>query len=63
MSVRVPPLDHLFGPSWRPLGESWRPPDLLWGHIGGFLSRFVVTLEASWALLERQEAEKARTPK
>ena len=34
-----------------------------WGSLGGLLGRLGAVLEASWAVLERRKAEKARTPK
>ena len=65
-----PPLGPLLGPSWSPLGPSWAPlgpswgplgPS--WGPLGGLLGCLGAILEASWVVLERREAEKARMPK
>ena len=70
MSVRVPRLGSLLepswgplGPSWRPLGPSWGPLGLFWGSLGGLLGYVGAIFGASWAVVERREAEKARTPK
>ena len=65
-----PPLGPLLGPSWSPLGPSWAPlgpswgplgPS--WGRLGGLLGRLGVVLGHSWAILKRQDDEKARKPK
>eukprot|EP00959_Pyramimonas_sp_CCMP1952_P002832 58554-Pyramimonas_sp.AAC.1 len=56
MTVRVPRLGALLEPSWGPLRLSWRPLGGLLGHLGAVLG-------ASWPVLERREADKARTPK
>ena len=56
LSVRVPPLGRLLGPCLEPLGPSW-------GALRGLLGNLGTVLEASWAVLERRDDEKARTPK
>ena len=70
MSVRVPRLGPLLEPSWGPLGPSWRRlgPSWVslgpfWGPVGGLLDSLGAILGAFWAVLERREAEKAKTPK
>jgi len=68
VSVRDPPLRRLvLGPSWRSLGPSWGVGSLgaLLGGFGAFREGPSAVLElsrgASWAALERQEPENART--
>ena len=53
-----------------PLGRSWSRLGALLGCLGGFLGRLGALLGrlgavfgASWAVLERREAENAKTPK
>ena len=69
MSVRVPPLGPLLGPSWGSLGLSWAPLGPFWGPLGpswdplgGLLGRLGAVFGASWSVLERRKLEKARTP-
>ena len=69
MSSRGPRLSPLLEPSWGPLGPSWRPlepfwgpPGPSWGRLGGLLGHLGAILGASRAVLERREAENARTP-
>ena len=70
MSVRVPPLGPLFGPSWGSLGPSWAPLGPFWSSLGpswdpfgGHLGHLGAVLGASRSVLERRKLEKARTPK
>ena len=70
LSLRVPRLGTLLepswgrlGPSWRPLVPSWGPLGSFWGPLGGLLGHLGPILGSSWAVLERREAEKAKTPK
>ena len=65
MSVRVPPLGHLLGPSWGSLGPSWASPAPFWspfgpswdplggllGRLETLLGRLGAFLGASWAVL------------
>ena len=50
MSVRVPPLGPLLGPSWGPLGPCGGPLGGLLGHLGAILG-------ASWAVLDALETK------
>ena len=70
MSVLVPRPGTLLEPSWGPLGPSWRrlgpswgPLGPLWVPPGSLWGRLRAIWGASWAVLERREAEEARTPK
>ena len=70
MSVLVPRPGTLLEPSWGPLGPSWRrlgpswgPLGPLWVPPGSLRGRLRAIWGASWAVLERREAEEARTPK
>ena len=65
VSVRVPCLGPLlgpscgpFGPSWAALGPSWGSLGPSWGPLGGLLGRLRAVLRASWAVLG---AAKTRT--
>ena len=51
------------GPSWGPLGPSWGPLGPSWGRLGGILCLLRAVLGASSAVVERREAEKAKTLK
>ena len=70
MPVRVPRLGSLLEPfwgplrlSWRPLGRYWGPLASFWSPLGGLLGHLEAVLGASWPVLERREADKARMPK
>ena len=45
------------------LGASWAVLGVLLVRLGAFLGRLGEVLEATWAVLERRDAEKARTQK
>ena len=69
-SVLGSPLEPLLGPSWgllvrlgRHLGRLGGPLGPFRGRLGSFVGRLGAILGASWAVLERPEAEKARTQK
>ena len=61
--ARLGPSWGPLGPFWAPLGPSWGPLGPSWGHLGGLLGRLGAVFGASWAVLERREAENAKTPK
>ena len=69
-SVLCIPLEPLLGPSWRllvrlgrHLGRLGSPLGPFRGRLGSFVGCLGAILGASWVVLERPEAEKARTQK